>query len=56
MICNVALVLLLTRAFNAGWVVFKNIEGLTIHVGLFYIVGLDSSQSTTNSVLFVHSI
>ena len=56
MICNVALVLLLTRAFYAGWIVFKNIEGLTIHVGLFYIVGLDSSQSTTNSVLFVYSI
>ena len=40
-ICNVvAFVLLLAGAFSPGWLVF-DVSGLTIHVGLFYVVGYD---------------
>jgi hypothetical protein len=40
----VALLLLQTGAFTPSWVVFKNIEGLTIHI-IIYIVGLCTSQT-----------
>ena len=49
----VALVLLLAGAFTPGWLVFNLAKGSTIHVGLFYVAGLDTSRSITCKYIVV---